>query len=106
MDRAFADRFTATRARLVGEFREAHPFRDMSEERVITRADVDRLSRATGWATRVGSGAYSFDWGVAARALDRPLSPFEQRILRESVFEPESDDVQGLVDSLNEFLAD
>jgi hypothetical protein len=104
MDPRFADRFTATRARLVGEFREAHPFAD--EMRVVTRADVDRLSRASGWATRTATGSYNFDWGVAARALDRQLSPFEQRILRESVFEPESDDVQGLVDSLDEFLAD
>lgn len=108
MDDRFTERFTATRARLVGEYRERHPFRDMSEERVVTRADVDRLSRTKGWATRIGPTSYNFDWGVAARALDRQLSPFEQRILRESVMsDDESDpDVQGLVDSLDEFLAD
>ena len=64
------------------------------------------LSRVAGWATRTGPGAYSFDWGLAQRALDRPLSPFEQRILRESVLEAEDDDVQGLLKSLDAVLGE
>lgn len=101
----FRDRFTATRARLVGEVRERYPFdRRLDEQPVVTRADVDRLTRVR-WVTRTAPGSYTFDWGTAERALDRTLSPFEQRILRESVCESE-DEVQGLVESLDTFLGE
>ena len=104
MDRRFVDRFTVTRARLIDDFRETHPFAGLEDQRVVTRADVDRLARVR-WATRSGPSSYSFDWGAASRALDRVLSPFEQRILRESVFD-EPDEVAELVDGLDKFLAD
>lgn len=101
----FRERFTVTRARLIDDYREKHPFdRTVEDQRVVTRADVDRLTRVR-WVTRVGSGSYTFDWGAASRALDRELSPFEQRILRESVID-EPDEVQELVDGLDAFLAE
>ena len=105
MNPRFADRFSVTRSRIVDEFRDAHPFRDLSDMRVVTRADVDRLSRASGWATRVGPGRYSFDWLAAERAVGRQLSPFEQRILRESIAD-DPDEVLELVDGLDKFLAE
>ena len=88
----FRERFTVTRARLIDEYREKHPFdRSVEDRRVVTRADVDRLARVR-WVTGTAPGSFSFDWGTASRALDRELSPFEQRILRESVIdEPDRD---------------
>lgn len=102
----FHDRFTVTRDRLVGEVRERYPFdRRLDEQRVVTRADVDRLTRVR-WVTRTDPGSFTFDWGAAERALDRTLSPFEMRILRESVFESEPTELDELISGLDALLAD
>lgn len=105
MDRRFIDRFSVTRARLLDDARERYPFRsDLADTPVLTRAEVDRLGSAGPWVTRSGPSSYRFDWSVAERALSRPLSPFEQRILRETIAE-EGEALTGLVDGLDALLA-
>lgn len=92
--RAIVGAWSVERDRVLGGLRE----QGLPATSRLSRADVARILERPGFVTRTGD-SWRFDWGSAGR----PLSPLDQRLVRDAILAGDSD-LDDLIEAVDTYL--